>query len=229
MKNMTGHRQDFNRGSFPRVPEAHAKKNQGEQVAQIINSVFTQLMAAFPAALAGREQAELNEIRRQWVLAFRENGITTLEQVAAGMRIARQQEKPFLPSPGQFVAWCNEGVSIAHGLPTANELVDMVYRYARTRGYYEDAESYPWECTEHYWLVTTLYSLMRANAFTDSELRKKAAEELAGMTIRINRGEIIPEPIKRLPVLGGKPLTQRQGLAKIQEIRNRFGFKRSCK
>lgn len=51
---------------------------------------------------------DLNEFRRQWLLAFQENGIHSMAQVDAGMRIARRQERPFLPSPGQFVAWCKQ-------------------------------------------------------------------------------------------------------------------------
>ncbi|MCQ8812074.1 replication protein P, partial [Escherichia coli] len=72
------------------------------------NGVFSQLLATFPPSLANRDQNELNEIRRKWVLAYRENGITTMEQVNAGMRLARRQNRPFQPSPGHFVAWCRE-------------------------------------------------------------------------------------------------------------------------
>ena len=57
------------------MPEQYDEKPQVQQVAQIINGVFSQLLATFPASLANRDQNELNEIRRQWVLAFRENGI----------------------------------------------------------------------------------------------------------------------------------------------------------
>lgn len=105
------------RDNFRRIahgmPEAPAERPQVEQTAEIFNALFSALRAAFPAAMAGfREQNDFNELRRQWVLAFQENGITTMAQVAAGMRIARRQEKPFLPSPGQFVAWCKEGRSL---------------------------------------------------------------------------------------------------------------------
>jgi hypothetical protein len=31
-----------------------------------------------------------------------------MEQVEAGMRMVRRQERPFLPSPGQFIKWCSE-------------------------------------------------------------------------------------------------------------------------
>ena len=60
---------------------------------------------------------------------------------------------------------------------------------------------------------------MRANALTDAELRRKAADELSCMTARINRGEAIPEPVKQLPVMGGRPLNRAQALAKIAEIK----------
>jgi hypothetical protein len=103
-----------------------------------------------------------------------EAGITNMEQVAAGMRIARQQAKPFLPSPGQFIAWCRAEESAAIGLPDAAELVDMVYQYSRTRGQYPDAESYPWPNHATYWMVTTLYQVMRSAGLSDAELRRRA-------------------------------------------------------
>ncbi|MCX9004886.1 replication protein P [Citrobacter portucalensis] len=228
MKSLSEQMQNFDREQMRRVahnlPEQYEDKSQVEQVAHVINGVFTQLLAAFPASLANRDQHEMNEIRRQWVMAFRENGITSMEQVNAGMRVARRQERPFLPSPGQFVAWCKAEEATAAGLPNVNDLVDLVYEYCRGRGLYPDAESYPWHSNAHYWLVTTLYANMRANSLSDAELRRKAADELAHMTMRINRGEVIPEPVKQLPVLGGKPLSQAQGLAKIAEIRAKFGL-----
>lgn len=208
MKNIAAQMVNFDREQMRRIannmPEQYDEKPQVQQVAQIINGVFSQLLATFPASLANRDQNEVNEIRRQWVLAFRENGITTMEQVNAGMRVARRQNRPFLPSPGQFVAWCREEASVTAGLPNVSELVDMVYEYCRKRG---------------------LYQNMRANALTDAELRRKAADELVHMTARINRGETIPEPVKQLPVMGGRPLNRAQALAKIAEIKAKFGLK----
>ena len=91
MKNIAAQMVNFDREQMRRIannmPEQYDEKPQVQQVAQIINGVFSQLLATFPASLANRDQNELNEIRRQWVLAFRENGITTMEQVNAGMRV----------------------------------------------------------------------------------------------------------------------------------------------
>ncbi|WP_213345316.1 replication protein P, partial [Klebsiella aerogenes] len=162
-------RKNFQRiaAGMPEMQDAHSFAHQATKTAEIFNELFRQLLAVFPA-LASKSAEDLNEMRRQWLLAFKENGITTMEQINAGMRVARKQEKPFMPSPGQFVAWCRSEQAVSAGLPDANELVDMVYQYCRTRGQYPDAESYPWP--EHkvipatlkhkacYWMVTGLYT-----------------------------------------------------------------------
>ncbi len=149
-----------------------------------------------------------------------------MEQVNAGMRRHRQN-RPFLPSPGQFVAWCREEASVIAGLPNVSSWLIWFTSIAGS-GPVSDAESYPWKSNAHYWLVTNLYQNMRANALTDAELRRKAADELTCMTARINRGETIPEPVKQLPVMGGRPLNRVQALAKIAEIKAKLGLKGKC-
>lgn len=229
MKSLAEQMHNFDREQMRRVahnlPEQYEDKAPVERVAQVINGVFTQLTATFPAAVANRSQEDMNELRRQWVLAFRENGISTMDQVAAGMRVARRQEKPFLPSPGQFIAWCKSEMASVAGLPAADELVSQVYQYCRDRGLYPDAESYPWESNAQYWMITSLYQNMRANDLSDAELRRRAAGELALMATRINAGEVIPAPTKTLPILGGKPLGRSQSLARLAEICEKHGLR----
>lgn len=95
MKNLAESIRNFDREQVRRVahnmPEQYTEREQTQQVAQIINGLFVQLAAAFPASLVNRSQEDVNEIRRQWVLAFKENGITTMEQVEAGMRMVRRR------------------------------------------------------------------------------------------------------------------------------------------
>lgn len=241
MKNLSEQMVSIDRENFARVargmPELQdAQDTPAEQTAEIFNVLFSALRAAFPASVHSfNDQSEFDELRRQWALAFRENGITTMEQVNAGLRAARRQEKPFLPSPGQFVAWCKAEDSAALGLPDQNELVSLVYEYCRNRSRYHDAESYPWpdhDITPHtvkfracYWLVTTLYQQMRSAGLSDMELNRRAAEELAKIIKRIRHGEELPEPVARLPLLGGKPLTREQNMLRVQEIREKFGLK----
>lgn len=74
------------------LPEQYQERAPVEQVAQVFNKLFNELRAAFPASMANfRTQEDLNEFRRQWLLAFQENGIHSMAQVDAGMRIARRR------------------------------------------------------------------------------------------------------------------------------------------
>ncbi|MBK0784805.1 Replication protein P, partial [Escherichia coli O25b:H4-ST131] len=70
MKSLAEQMHNFDREQMRRVaynlPEQYDEKPQLEQVAQVINSVFSQLLAACPATTANRDQTEMNEIRRQW-------------------------------------------------------------------------------------------------------------------------------------------------------------------
>lgn len=201
------------------------KQQVTEQAVQVFNELFRQLKGAFPALMAQiKRQDELDELRRQWVLAFAENGITSIAQVNAGMRIARQQEKPFLPSPGQFVAWCREGEASRYGLPDADELYVMVMDYSARRGLYDGPEHFPWQSNECWLMVPALYSQMRSGNLTASELRQKCVKELSSMTRRLDAGEKIIAPVAQLPVLAF-PLSNEKGLDKIAEIRRRFGMR----
>jgi hypothetical protein len=215
MKSIAESMHNFDRENFQRVaaglPEMQdeqALKRQAAKTAEIFNELFRQLLAVFPV-LANKSVEDLNEMRRQWLLAFKENGSPQLSRLTQVCGCA-QTGKPFMPSPGQFVAWCRSEEAVTVGLPDASELVEMVYQYCRTRGQYPDAESYPWP--EHkiepltlkhkacYWMVTGLYADMRANGLSDTELRRKAQDELLRMVRRLNAGEVIPEPVKQIKV-----------------------------
>lgn len=195
-----------------------------EQAAQVFNELFRQLRAAFPAMMSSiKDQSDLNELRKQWVLAFVENGIHNMAQVEAGMKVARQQETPFLPSPGQFIAWCKQGEIKAAGLPDRDELYTMVMKYSRDRGYYSTAEAYPWASPACFWMVTALYNQMRSQNLSEAELRKRCATELKAMSKRIELGEAIPAPVVQIPKLH-IPVSNERGLDKIAELRARLGL-----
>lgn len=209
------------------APKQQPQRAVPKQAVQIFNELFVQLKAAFPAAWTNlKTQEDLNELRRQWVLSFTENGITTMEQVNAGMRIARRQEVPYLPSPGQFVAWCKQGAASMYGLLDEDELCALVMKFSARRYEYRTAEEFPWPSPAAYWMTTALYDGMRSGNWTESELHKAARKELQSMAKRLEAGEEIPEPVARLPELKiTNALKGRAGLQKIAEIRARFGLR----
>lgn len=202
------------------------KQQVPEQAAQIFNELFRQLKAAFPALMTSiKDQSDLNELRRQWVLAFIENGITSIDQVNAGMKIARQQATPFLPSPGQFIAWCKQGATRAAGLPDTDELYDMVMDYAKRRDMFSSAEAFPWPSNPAYWMVTKLYSQQRVQGLSEQDLRKRCGKELADMSKRIEAGEPIPAPVVQIPKLH-IPVSNEKALDHIAELRAKLNMTR---
>ncbi|WP_145537428.1 replication protein P [Yersinia alsatica] len=202
------------------------KQQVPEQAADIFNELFRQLKAAFPALMTSiKDQRDLNELRRQWVLAFIENGITSIDQVNAGMKIARQQATPFLPSPGQFIAWCKQGATRAAGLPDADELYDMVMDYAKRRDMFSSAEAFPWPSNPAYWMVTKLYSQQRVQGLSEQDLRKRCGKELADISKRIEAGEPIPAPVVQIPKLH-IPVSNQKALDHIAELRAKLNMTR---
>lgn len=192
-----------------------------QQVAQVFNELFRQLKATFPAAIANfKEQSDLDEFKRQWTIAFIENGIRTLEQINIGMKIARQQTNPFLPSPGQFVQWCKQGDYTVLGLPTDDELFDMFKEYCSVRGW----RRFNWQSNACYWMVTKIYSEMRSRNLSDSEVRKLCSSELNAMAKRIKSGEKIPDPMLQLES-AVIPTKRDKALSIIADLKNKHGFK----
>ncbi|MDT8849371.1 replication protein P [Pantoea dispersa] len=189
-------------------------------IEQLVDMLFSALKLVFPASISTTLKAPRDEAaaKRQWVAAFAENGITSRQQISAGMKRARASGSPFWPSPGQFISWCKEGESGAAGLPDENALYDMVMRYSARRGLYRSPEAYPWQANAHYWMVTNLYSQMRLKGLSESELRGKCRTELHKMAKRILAGEYIPPPrpqVEKLYV----PVNSETALAHIGQMK----------
>lgn len=198
MKNLAESIRNFDREQARRVahnlPEQYTEREQTQQVAKIINGLFVQLAAAFPASLVNRSQEDVNEIRRQWVLAFKENGITTLAQVEAGMRMVRRQDRPFLPSPGQFIKWCTEGRSVL-GI-TAADVMAEYWKWRKLVFRYPSSEQYPWPKPVYYHICLELRRRGTDGQLSFKELEREAADILDMWERRVLSGKPIP-PVRR--------------------------------
>jgi hypothetical protein len=191
-----------------------------EGVERLVDALFTNLKQVFPASVstAWKRPEDEAAAKRQWIAAFAENGIHSKQQLSAGMKHARASGSPFLPSPGQFIEWCKEASLSAAGMPDEDELYSMVMTYCAKRGDYQTAELYPWKTNVDYWMVTGLYSMMRAGSLSEAELRVKCRSELRKMAQRIEDGEDIPEPRKQLLKLS-IPSTSEKALEGVALLR----------
>lgn len=177
------------------MPEQYEERPRLEHLALIFNNIFNELRVAFPASMANfRTQGDVNEFRRQWLLAFQENGIYSMDQVEAGMRVARSQERPFLPSPGQFVAWCKEEICLL-GI-TVDEVMAEYWKWRRLVFRYPTSEQYPWPAPVLYHICIELRRQSTDRQMTEKELHQAAANCLAGWEKRVSEGKPIP-PVRR--------------------------------
>jgi len=124
-------------------PDSRGFNSTVEQRGDILSG----LKLVFPASISTtlKELKDEAAAKRQWIAAFVENGITSKQQLSAGMKRARASGSPFWPSLGQFISWCKDVENGAAGLPDKNMLYEMVMRYSARRGLYNSPEAYPWQ------------------------------------------------------------------------------------
>lgn len=199
MKSLSEHMVNFDRENFVRVanglPELQDEQQQVKQTAEIFNTLFSALRAAFPASVSiFNDQDAFDELRRQWLLAFRENGITSMEQVNAGLRIARRQERPFLPSPGQFIKWCQEGSS-SLGVSVADVMTEY-WKWQKLVFRYTSSEKYPWTKDVLYHICIELRHRSTEGQLSRQELEREAVKILDMWEKRVLSGKPVP-PVRR--------------------------------
>ncbi len=93
---------------------------------ELVNHLFDGLAAIFPAWKAAFNGPEsVRTAKRVWLMAFRDAGINSFDQVRQGLLRASREGKPFLPSVGQFIAWCYPDPA-DFGLPTVADAWNQV-------------------------------------------------------------------------------------------------------
>ncbi len=84
---------------------------------QVINALFRELMAIFPAwKQAWPDQEAVNAAKATWTKAFMAEKITTIEQIRFGIEQCRKLGSDFAPSVGKFINLCRPAPEML-GLP----------------------------------------------------------------------------------------------------------------
>lgn len=105
---------------------------------QNINAIFKRLAHTFPAFKAAyRDEAERVEVKRVWVKALVESGITSTDQIARGMAKARQSESDFFPSVGKFISWCKPD-------PSELGMADVHAAWSEINRHSHEVLTHPW-------------------------------------------------------------------------------------
>ena len=102
------------RGSLQSDNQNHQQNTRigiDDQVKRLVDKVFEQLKSIFPAwQYAWKDAKAIDAAKVEWVKAFLEGNVNTVEQLREGFKHARACESDFLPSSGKFVQWCNKSV-----------------------------------------------------------------------------------------------------------------------
>lgn len=103
-----------------------------EHDARVVNTLLAQLKIIFPAWGKAFPTAQAEQrANQEWTKALVEANCTRRDQLERGMRVARQQDIPFFPSPGMFIKWC-ELTPESLGLPSVDQAFDDVARRRRS-------------------------------------------------------------------------------------------------
>lgn len=156
-----------------------------------INDVFKSLKATLSAfRVAFQNDEDLRLAKKSWTKALIENGITTHEQIAKGMRKARQQETDFVPSAGKFISWCKPS---AEDLGLTVDGVSLEIDRYQNRMTGETVEFSHWVVEEI--TIKHGFSLKRAQ----TKLRNQIiADELSKWAKHIQDGGLKPERLMRI-------------------------------
>lgn len=107
---------------LPNVPAAEIvplKVDAG--TVQVINALFRELMAIFPAwKQAWPDQEAIGAAKATWTKAFMAEGITKIEQIRFGIEQCRKLGSDFAPSVGKFIKLCQPTPEML-GIPPLNK------------------------------------------------------------------------------------------------------------
>lgn len=117
-----------------------------------------------------------------------------MAQVDAGMRIARRQERPFLPSPGQFVAWCKQSGG-ALGI-TVDQVIAEYWDWRNRSFEFISSEQFPLSQPVMYHICVELRHRSTERQLTNGELAREAGDLLDMWKKRVTEGKPVP-PVRR--------------------------------
>ena len=104
---------------FPDDPRRSQQPKEAAMnaTADLVNDLFIELQAAFPAWRYSMPDAEsLDAAKVNWTQTFFENDINQHSQLSWGMKKARKSPSPHFPSSGEFIDWCTPDPE-DYGLP----------------------------------------------------------------------------------------------------------------
>lgn len=145
-----------------------------QTTASIVNYLFEKLIAISPAfKQAWPNESEFQATKKEWVLAFVESNINSIEFLKKGLAALRKSPTPFVPSPGEFIEMCYPSPEDI-GAPS----LESAYREATYNSHPSSGEDKKWthDVVRHAWLATGSWILSQYTRDKSLALFKKHYE-----------------------------------------------------
>lgn len=181
------------------IAQKRQKPSVSSNATKLLDRMFLRLKSLFPAWKQAFENLEdYNNAKQVWFEELLKADVMTPEQLKQGLDCAAKSTSPFFPSVGQFIAWCQEGVLQAQGIPTLDELLKRINQYASFHGF-DHQHEFQFQSDVEYDLVFGLYCQNQQRQWTVDELRKEANKALKATAEKIAQGTYRPRPRQALP------------------------------
>ncbi|MBL4833630.1 MAG: Replication protein P [Pseudomonas sp.] len=200
-------------GGAPAVP---VEIDQG--TALVVNKLFRELQAIFPAwKQAWPDDEALAAAKRSWIKAFMAAGITRVEQIRFGLKMARTSGGDFMPSAGKFVKWCAPTPEML-GLPDSEKAFREALRMSHPvmGGRIDDPEAWSHIAVRHAALEAGLYSLGRLQMDPARALFGRAYELTCKMVLAGEPLREIPKALPKAATVPADPAKARSAIAAMR-------------
>lgn len=183
--------------------------------AQVVNSLFRELKAIFPAwRNAWPTTDDEGAAKRSWVKAFTAAGLRSIEQIQYGVEQCRLSGRPFMPSVGEFIAWCTPTPEQL-GCPSARNAYLQACQLAHPAADRSAAHPAVWHAAQEVGLYV-LAQLPESRSWP-------AFERAYSLTLQmIARGEPLREIPKALPASVHVPASPDRARSALDEIRKKL-------
>ncbi|NLD14485.1 MAG: Replication protein P [Gammaproteobacteria bacterium] len=182
---------------------------------RVVIALFRELKAIFPAWRNAWPAADDEAAaRRSWIKAFASAGLRNLEQIRFGVEQCRQSGRPFMPSVGEFIQWCQPSPQ-AMGCPTVEQAYLQACALAHPAADRENAHPAVWHAASE----VGLYEL--ANLPTDRS--RPMFERAYGMTLdMLVKGQPLRSIPKALPATVHVQASPERARSALDEIRTKL-------
>lgn len=203
------------------APEKYVDRDERQSIidpqsAQIVNLLFAELKAIYPAwRHAWPNQNAEDVAKTSWTKAFTTAGLSNIQQIKFAVERCRSESSPFMPSSGQFLQWCRPTPEML-GAPSN----DIAYLQACSASHPSSERKDLHPAVYHAATETGLFLLLNQPESKSRPMFDRAYDMTIGM---LAKGEILREIPKALPNKPNKPKNLKAGRSALAELKRKVG------